>query len=86
MLRTKRTAETWPLFKYENNFQASFSCAYFTPTEKNRTKEKYEELWKPLKLSLSRFRFLVVTVPCDAAIGVFFCRSWHEGSQSSELS
>lgn len=33
----KWTAETWPLFKYENNFQASFSCGYFTPKKKKKT-------------------------------------------------
>lgn len=61
---SKWTAETWPLFKYENNFQASFSCGYFTPEKKtkkipnptnHRTIEKYEKLWKPLKLSLLKF-------------------------------
>lgn len=46
-----------------------------------RTKERYGELGKPLKLCLN-YTFLALPVPGDAAICVFFYSAWLARSQA----
>lgn len=80
VLGNKWTVEIWSLFKGKTNFQASFSCTSLGGRNK-RTKERYGELGKPLKLCLN-YTFLALPVPGDAAICVFFYSAWLARSQA----
>lgn len=80
VLGNKWTVEIWSLFKGKTNFQASFSCTSLGGRNK-RTKERYGELGKPLKLCLN-YTFLALPVPGDAAIFVFFYSAWLARSQA----
>jgi len=80
VLGNKWTVEIWSLFKGKTNFQASFSCTSLGGRNK-RTKERYGELGKPLKLCLN-YTFLALPVLGDAAICVFFYSAWLARSQA----